>query len=160
MIRPYRSSDLPVLREITGICFGGASVDANIERKFGPLGECTWQERKARTVEADALANPDGIFVYETDRSLIGYITCRIDALSRVGRIPNMSVLPGHRKQGVGKALMERALDYFRGTGMELVRIETLEQNQIGATFYPRMGFQEVARQIHYALPLRDRERS
>ena len=158
MIRSYRPSDLQALREITRICFEGTSIDQNIDRMFGRLGDSSWQERKAGTIDADAQINPDGIFVYEAEAEVIGYITCRIDARSRVGWIPNLSVLPGHQKQGIGKGLIERALDYFEEAGMELARIETLEQNPVGPTFYPRMGFREIARQIHYALPLKDKK--
>ena len=37
---------------------------------------------------------------------------------------------------------------------MTVAKIETLEQNPIGRQLYPSLGFQEVARQIHYAMPL------
>ena len=37
---------------------------------------------------------------------------------------------------------------------MQVAKIETLEQNPIGQTLYPSLGFQEVARQIHYAMRL------
>ena len=38
--------------------------------------------------------------------------------------------------------------------GMQVAKIETLEQNPVGQHLYPRLGFQEVARQIHYAMRL------
>ena len=37
---------------------------------------------------------------------------------------------------------------------MTYARIETLDQNDVGAHFYPDFGFQEVARQIHYIMPI------
>jgi hypothetical protein len=37
---------------------------------------------------------------------------------------------------------------------MTVAKIETLEQNPIGRRLYPALGFREVARQIHYAMPL------
>ena len=157
MIRPYQESDLPALREITVICFEGTSVDQNIDRKFGPVGDLTWGERKARTIDADAQANPEGIFVAEVEDRAVGYISSRIDRDTRIGWIPNMGVLPEHQKQGLGTALFKTALDYMEQAGMALVRIETLEQNPVGPTFYPGIGFQEIARQIHYALPLKER---
>ena len=154
MIRSYKPGDLQALREITAICFDGTSVDQNIEKRFGPVGRRSWQDRKAGTIDADAQINPEGVFVSDEEGEVIGYISCRIDPDSCIGWIPNLSVLPGHQQKGIGKALMERALEYFETSGMELVRIETLEQNPVGPTFYPRMGFQEIARQIHYALPI------
>ncbi len=42
--------------------------------------------------------------------------------------------------------------------GMELARIETLEQNHIGQHLYPKLGFTEFARQIYFAKDLKVRE--
>ena len=47
------------------------------------------------------------------------------------------------------------AMEYFKAEGMEYVRIETLDQNPVGQRFYPSYGFKEVARQIHYIMPVR-----
>jgi ribosomal protein S18 acetylase RimI-like enzyme len=65
-----------------------------------------------------------------------------------------MAVLPAFQGQGIGKNLVQAALDFLRRQDMECVKIETLEQNQIGSRFYPGLGFQEVARQIHYLMRL------
>jgi hypothetical protein len=35
-----------------------------------------------------------------------------------------------------------------------MAKIETLEQNARGQALYPRFGFREVARQIHYVMSL------
>ena len=37
---------------------------------------------------------------------------------------------------------------------MTIAKIETLVQNPVGSHLYPSVGFQEVARQIHFAMPL------
>ena len=156
VIRPYRDADLDALKAITVICFEHVSIDANIERKFGRVGEHDWKWRKARHIDDDARAHPQGIFVAEVDGRVVGYITSRADAESRVGWIPNLSVLPESQGCGIGRALMEHCLSYLRDAGMKLAKIETLMQNNVGSTFYPSVGFQEVARQIHYAMPLTD----
>jgi ribosomal protein S18 acetylase RimI-like enzyme len=41
---------------------------------------------------------------------------------------------------------------------MECIRIETLEQNPVGTSFYPKLGFTEVARQVHYAMPVSNQQ--
>lgn len=158
MIRPYRPDDLEALKEITVICFQGVSIDHNIERKFGRFADLDWKTRKAKHIDEDAAAHPEGILVYEDQGRVVGYITTRIDHDSKIGQIPNLSVLPGYRGRGVAKALMTAALDHFEEQGMAAAKIETLEQNQIGQKFYPQAGFVEVARQIHYAMPLKDRK--
>ena len=154
MIRKYRDSDLDALKEITAACFDGVSIDHNIERAFGLIDGRDWQSRKVRHIDADVAANADGIFVAEEDGEVIGYVTARVDHAGKVGWIPNLSVRPEYQRRGIGRRLLRTALDYFRAEGMLLVRIETLEQNEVGMRFYPEMGFKEVARQIHYAMRL------
>ena len=158
LIRTYRPNDLNTLKDIIIICFEGVSIDHNIEKRFGQFAETDWKERKAKHMDADITANADGIFVYEDDGTVIGYITTRIDHESKIGGIPNLAVLPGHQGKGVGRALMKAAFDYFEEQGMSVAKIETLDQNAIGQNFYPRSGFTEIARQIHYVMPLKDRK--
>lgn len=151
MIRKYRPEDLGKLKEITAVCFEGVSIDRNIEEHFGPIGEHDWRWRKLRHIDADVEGqNAEGVFVYEVDGQVVGYITARVDPQSKIGWIPNLAVIPEHRKEGLGKLLMQTALDYLRDQGMECAKIETLAQNPIGSRFYPSVGFEEVARQIHY----------
>jgi len=153
-IRDYRETDREALRTITEICFVGVSIDKNIEDRFGKIGGKDWAWRKKRHIDADIEACPEGILVAEIDGQVVGYITSRIDQESKIGWIPNIAVLPEYQGRGIGKALMERALNYLREQGMEMAKIETLEQNEIAKRFYPKIGFVEVARQIHYVMPL------
>ena len=155
MIRLYEPRDLERLKEITAICFVGVSIDRNIEEKFGLLGGRDWRWRKLRHIDADvADDNARGVFVCEQDGEVVGYITTRVDPESKIGWIPNLSVLPAHQSKGLGRKLVERALEHFREQGMECAKIETLAQNEIGSHFYPSVGFEEVARQIHYVMHL------
>ncbi len=153
-IRKYRQSDLEILKTITAVCFDGVSIDQNIEQRFGPVAATDWQWRKTRHIDADVAANADGIFVACAGSETVGYITTRVDVEAKMGGIPNYAVLPSFQQQGIGKRLVEAALDYFRSSGMECVRIETLEQNEVGKHFYPKLGFELVATQYHYAMRL------
>jgi ribosomal protein S18 acetylase RimI-like enzyme len=153
-IRPFRAADLARLQEITVDSFEGVSIDRNIEVAFGPVAGRDWRARKAQDVANDARAHPDGIFVAEEADRVIGYITTRLDEFTRIGRIPNLAVDPAYRAQGAGSALIRHALAYLQEAGMAMAKIETLEQNARGQALYPRFGFREVARQIHYVMPL------
>lgn len=158
MVRTYKPENLDKIKEITVICFEGVSIDHNIEKIFGQFAETDWKARKAAHVDEDAAVNPEGIFVWEENGEVIGYITTRLFPDALIGQIPNISVLPGHQGKGIGKALMKAAFDYFDAQGMKVAKIETLDQNDIGQNFYPSTGFKEVAHQIHYAMPLSDRK--
>ena len=107
--------------------------------------------RSLRQIEVDAAAeHADDVLVCEVDGRVVGYISTRTDHASKIGWIPNVAVLPEFQGRGMGKKLMQTALEHLRSRGMECAKIETLVQNQVGSRFYPAMGFEEVARQIHY----------
>jgi ribosomal protein S18 acetylase RimI-like enzyme len=154
MIRNFRPDDLEALRAITAICFDGVSIDQNIERRYGIIRGKGWQWRKAGHIDLDVAAHAGGIFVWEAEGAVIGFVSARPNRETGIGWIPNLSVLPGHQGRGIGKALIGAALDYLREQGMSFVRIETIEQNEAAVALYPRLGFVEVARQIHYVMPL------
>ena len=150
-IRRYHPDDLEALKRLTVESFGGVALDQNVEQALGILHGHDWRWRKARHLDEDAAANPDGIFVAETEAGIVGYITTRLDREAGKGRIPNLAVSETLRGHGLGRRLIEHALNYFRTEGMEYAMIETMAQNEIGAHLYPACGFVEVGRQVHYA---------
>ncbi len=150
-IRLYQPRDLERLIDLTVESFPGVTLEQNVEQALGVLHGKDWRWRKGRHIEEDVAANPEGIFVAEDAGLLVGYVTTRIDREAGKGRIPNLAVDQSLRGQGLGRRLIERALRYFREQGMSYAMIETMAQNEIGQHLYPACGFQEVARQVHYA---------
>jgi ribosomal protein S18 acetylase RimI-like enzyme len=159
VIRPFRESDRPTVRELTVAAFEGVSIDHNIDRRLGPIAGRDWRWRKSRDVDRDIDLFGAELAVAEDEESgaVVGYVTMQCDAETRIGWIHNLVVGDGARGQGLGRRLIEHALRYFRAAGMTVAKIETLEQNAVGRHLYPSVGFVEVARQIHYAMPLTDR---
>lgn len=154
-IRPYQPTDLDILKAITVEAFQGVSIDQGIEQKYGLIQGHDWKWRKAGHVAADADREPTGIFVAELDDKIVGYISTWHDLEAGIGYIPNMAFVPECRGQGMGRKLLEYALAHFRELGLSLAKIETLEQNAVGNHLYTSLGFQEVARQIHFVAPLK-----
>lgn len=153
-IRPFIDNDLPFLKDITLRAFEAVSIERNIESQFGIIHDHDWRWRKARHIEQDVLRERDGVFVAVSDSEVVGYITTWCDREAGMGFIPNLAVTETVRGQGIGRALIEHALQHFRQQGILHARIETLEQNPIGQVLYPAIGFREVARQIHYCIEL------
>ena len=153
-IRPFQPDDLARIQEITIDSFEGVSIDRNIEGQFGLVAGKDWQTRKARDVATDCELQPEGVFVAVVEGAVVGYVTTRLDRFSGIGRIPNLAVDARYRGRGAGSRLIEHALEWMRREGMELAKIETLAQNERGQALYPRFGFREVARQLHYVMSL------
>lgn len=154
IIRTFQPADLPVLRQITVDSFPGVALEQLLEEKFGRWNERGWKARKADHIDDDCAANPAGVFIAEQNGRILGYITTRVDRHNSRGRIPNMAVTEEARGLGLGRRLVNHALDYFRDEGLHVATIETMTSNAVGQHLYPSCGFQEVARQVHYAMKL------
>ena len=153
-IRLFQPADLRILQTITVESFEGVSIDRNIEAIFGPFGGHDWRWRKSRHIQQDVERDAAGVFVAECDGEVVGYITTWIDEEAGMGHIPNLAVTAPARGRGVGRMLIEHALDHFRSRGAGHARIETLAQNPVGQSLYPSCGFREVARQVHFCRSL------
>ncbi len=153
-LRPYRAADRADVLRITVESFTEVAIERNIETRFGLIRGHDWRWRKSRQVERELDEDDHENFVAEAEGRVVGYITTRSDVAAGVGFIPNLAVAAEVRGQGIGRALIERALEHFRAKGLSHARIETLDQNPIGQALYPQCGFIEVARQIHYCCDL------
>jgi ribosomal protein S18 acetylase RimI-like enzyme len=84
--------------------------------------------------------NPTTSFIAESDSGeLIGAILCGHDG--RRGHISHTAVKPAERKQGVGFALVNAALDALRAEGIAKVTLTTFAKNEAGNAFWERQGF-------------------
>ncbi len=71
--------------------------------------------------------------------------------------ILNLAVHPDFRRQGIGSALMEEALNKLRGKGCEFFYLEVRVSNAGAKKFYERFGFKVVgARRKYYVSPVED----
>ena len=152
IFRPYQPSDYVAIKELTVTAFDGVTLEQNVEQALGgELAGHDWQWRKGRHVDEDVAANAAGIMVAEQSGKVVGYISTIIDRAAGKGRIPNLAVAAELRGHGLGRELIERALEYFRAEGLAYAMIETMAQNAIGQHLYTSCGFVEVARQVHFA---------
>jgi ribosomal protein S18 acetylase RimI-like enzyme len=160
MIRLFREADRETLKAITAEVFGPGAVDFHLERRFGIIRGRDWSWRKLRHIDDDIRNNAGGIFVYEAGDgpagpAVVGYITVALDREGGIGRIPNLAVAACAQGRGIGRALVEHALEYLTAEGMILARVETLRGNAAGQYLYPALGFEEVIQQIYYVTRLR-----
>ena len=153
-LRPYRPQDLPILKQIMVEAFDGVSIDQRIEQEFGPINGHDWTWRKARHLDIDVDRAPSGLTVMEDGDQIVGFISTWQDKEAGIGYIPNISLIPGYRGRGLGRQLIQFALDQFRKSGLTHAKIETLAQNDLGNHLYTSLGFREVAQQIHFASDL------
>ena len=131
--------------------FEPASIDAKIEAM---MGGTPWARVKEKVVRDELAAYPAGCFVAVTGGAVVGYVTTTLNLLASRGTVANLVVSSACQGRGIGRKLLQRALQYFRALNLQQAKIETLATNEVGQHLYPSLGFREVVRQIHYAMSL------
>ncbi len=97
------------------------------------------------------LRDPDAaVFVYEDGNDVPGMCMVRVDRsppiLEEVERaeITDLGVREGRRREGIGRALAERALAWVRARGVERVEVQVAARNAEGQAFWRGLGFGEL----------------
>lgn len=100
-----------------------------IARSQGFLPEATWL----------------AVFCDEVRRVPVpcGTIQGIVDAKRR-GAVQNLGVVPEHRRRGLGRALLCRALQGFQQAGLERAGLEVTAENAGAVRLYRRVGFRHV----------------
>ena len=70
-----------------------------------------------------------------------------------VSRVAGMALVPAARRQGAGRAMMERILAEARARGDRRMLLEVIEQNIAAIRLYKAMGFTTMRRLVGFAGP-------
>jgi ribosomal protein S18 acetylase RimI-like enzyme len=107
---------------------------------------------------AETASMPMTGYVWEQDGKIVGntsLIPFR-DHGRRVYLVANVATHPDYRRQGIGRALTERAMLQARAKGASAVWLHVRDDNPGAIRIYESLGFQEIARRTAwYAGPER-----
>lgn len=84
--------------------------------------------------------DPDGFLVAEVNGSVVGYVI----ASHRDEEIVSIAVMPEFRRKGVGRRLMEEAMEYLKGKGARKAELMVRVGNVGAIKFYEGLGFEKV----------------
>jgi putative acetyltransferase len=122
VIRTARDDDRPTILEVHRAAFDGDRVPRLVEE----LWASEWYE-------------PELSFVAETDGAVVGHVMNTWVGLEgspvQMLQLSPLGVLPEHRRQGHGSALVRASLDAVRARGDPLLVVEG------NARYYGRFGF-------------------
>jgi ribosomal protein S18 acetylase RimI-like enzyme len=100
---------------------------------------------------------PTLIWVAEADGRIVGHLCGAIAEDRQTGWIVNAGVLARYRRQGIGRALLERGLASLVAEGAERVKITADESNEPAIRLYKNTGFQQIGMGADYYGDGRDR---
>jgi ribosomal-protein-alanine N-acetyltransferase len=127
-IRRVERADVPALTRIEQRCFTDPWSEAGIRESI-----------QSETTIALLAENTEGE---------LGYLMARLSG--EEGEILNLAVLPGHRRQGVGRRLLEQGLALLIQRGVREAYLEVRESNLAARDLYQGFGFRPVGMRPHY----------
>jgi len=89
-----------------------------------------------------------GIWVAEEDGKIVGFVASDGNWFSKregkvVGAIHELVILPEYRNKGIGKALVQKAIEYFKSRGLDTAELWVGDKNTQALEFYKSLGFEE-----------------
>jgi len=88
------------------------------------------------------ISNPDKtVFFAYVDNELAGQVRV-IKYWNGYAYIDNLAVDPKYRRQGIGRALIERAVEWTKAKGLLGLMLETQNNNVAACRLYERCGFE------------------
>jgi mycothiol synthase len=87
-----------------------------------------------------------GMFIAELDGKPVGIVNAYVDIMreEKKGFFRVLGVVPEYRRRGIGRALAEKALESFRGRGMQTVEASAMMGKPEASGLWESIGFQKV----------------
>lgn len=132
-ISPASLADLDAVQHIENTCFG----------------EEAFHRQQLRYLIAQA----KGVFLLaKKGDETLGYLSLTTSQRHHTGRIYSIAVLPSHRNLGLGKLLLQSALQSVRELQLRALFLEVRLSNQAAIALYESYGFVKRAEKKNYYL--------
>ena len=152
-IRPVQGQrDMPAIVELIEIGFG-EELDPKGRKMLEQMRRVAQYQRWAQWL-APSQPTPEGL-VWVEDGRVMGNLSLRPAYPRSTGGwlIGNVVVHPEFRSHGIGRALMDAAMEKVRDHSGKWVGLEVREDNEVARGLYEGMGFQAVGRLQHLIRP-------
>jgi len=124
---------------------------ADVEALVGLEERCFPDDRLTRARFLALLRRPSAAFIVAPGATgIAGYALLLLRRGSRVARLYSIAVDPGARGQGLGRRLVEAALDLARERGAGILRLEVRVDNASAIALYRALGFHDFATRRDY----------
>ena len=97
------------------------------------------QNNPGKDIQRKLQVNPEWFLVGAVDGEVVA--TCMAGYEGHRGWINYLAVSPQHRRQGIGRRMMEEAEQKLRSAGCPKINLQVREANQKVIQFYARLGY-------------------
>lgn len=137
-IGPFRSRELPALRRLLDAYL--LEFDPGVD----PLAY--WDEEYIAALLAGLGDGSLTIWLARNGDDLVGFAIARMErqwyrGSRRAGIVEEFYVTPAYRRQGLGRMLAERVVEWLNAQGAAEIRAPVLRRNLDGLLFWQRLGF-------------------
>jgi ribosomal protein S18 acetylase RimI-like enzyme len=105
-------------------------------------GMCLGEDDSRGRIRLYLGRNPGLCFVATSGKGIVGTVLCGHDG--RRGILRHLAVVPGFRKQGVGRALTARCLAALSRSGIRRCNLYVEDNNPAGIRFWEHLGFRQI----------------
>ena len=109
------------------------------------LDDATWSFDVTPSPRSSVPSSIDGMLVAEEGGEIVGYVAVgratRLESNQHVADIRGLAVAPDHQGRGLGRALVQAALDAARERGARKVTLRVLAPNTAARALYESCGF-------------------
>ena len=155
-IRPFDvRSDMLAVSDLVEVCFA---------ERLSPDGEALLKKMRSSArskrfqrwayAMAGQVSMPFTGFVWIDNQRIVGNLSLIPYHLARKDyyMIANVAVHPEYQRQGIGRALVRRALDFLQEKNLDGIWLQVEEENQGAVDLYLQEGFQERSRRTTWIL--------
>jgi|SRR5919205_984916 ribosomal protein S18 acetylase RimI-like enzyme len=97
------------------------------------------------------LEDPDAaVLVADDNGDVVGYAYAAVEGYDYMalrgpaGVLHDIIVAPAHRGRGVGRLLLDAAMEFFRSRGVPRLVLSTAKRNEAAQRLFARMGFRQT----------------
>jgi RimJ/RimL family protein N-acetyltransferase len=146
IVRPAVPADSEALANL------GRSVAAEGELWLTYNRSASDERRNVKSARRDPNA---AVFVAETPAGVVGRLSIARDGNPVSHHVAELGLMvaAGHRRQGVGSALMEEAATWARRSGVTKLELHVFPHNEAAIALYRKLGYQDEGhRRRHYRI--------